>query len=145
VRNETVSIHVDAPPEAVFAYVLDPDADVPGAANWRFPEGEPLGVGTPFTYTDRMFGRSHEGTGVIKEYVPDQRLVFEFTDPTGAGTATWTFAPADGGTTVVVDSRFELRIIPLVGPILVRLIMPIFRLRTMPAMKKAIEKRVLAV
>jgi uncharacterized protein YndB with AHSA1/START domain len=111
VRNETVSIHVDAPPEAVFAFMLDPDApEVPGGANWRFPEGEPIGAGTAFTYTERLFGRTYEGTGVIEEYVENQRVVFEFSDPTGAGTATWTLAPADGGTTVVVDSHLELRI-----------------------------------
>lgn len=141
-KNETVSVHIDAPPEAVFAFVLDPDApEVPGGANWRFPEGVPLGAGTEFTYTDRMFGRRYEGTGTIKEYVENQRIVFEFSDPTQSGTSTWTLAPADGGSTLVVDSRFELRI-PLIGPILVRLMMPMFRLRTMPALKKAIEERV---
>jgi uncharacterized protein YndB with AHSA1/START domain len=144
VRNETVSIHIDAPPEAVFAFVFDPDApEVPGGAKWRFSEGEAIGAGTTFTYTDRMFGRRHEGTGTIEEYVENQRVVFRFSDPTGSGTSTWTLAPADGGSTLVVDSRYVLHI-PLVGPILVRLMMPMFRLRTMPAIKKAVEQRVLA-
>jgi uncharacterized protein YndB with AHSA1/START domain len=142
VKNATVSMHVDATPDAVFAFVFDPAApDIPGGANWRFPEGEPIGAGTTFTYTARLFGRRYEGTGEIEEYVENQRVVFEFSDPSGAGTSTWTLAPADGGTTVVVDSHFELRI-PLVGPILQRLMMPMFRLRTFPAMKKAIEQRV---
>jgi uncharacterized protein YndB with AHSA1/START domain len=144
VRNETVSIHIDAPPETVFAFMLDPDApDVPGGAKWRFPEGEPIGAGTQFTFTSRLFGRTYEGTGVIEEFVENQRVVFRFSDPTGSGTATWTVAPADGGSTVVVDSHLEMRI-PVIGPILVRLTMPMYRLRTMPAIKKAIEKRVLA-
>jgi uncharacterized protein YndB with AHSA1/START domain len=141
-KNETVSVHIDAPPEAVFAFVFDPDVpEVPGGANWRFPEGEAIGAGTAFTYTDRMLGRRYEGTGRIKEYVENQRVVFEFSDPAQSGTSTWTLAPADGGSTLVVDSRFELRI-PLIGPILARLMMPMYRLRTMPAIKKAIEHRV---
>jgi uncharacterized protein YndB with AHSA1/START domain len=141
VKNETVSIHVDAPPAAVFAFMMDPDRDIPGAANWRFPEGEPVGAGTAFTYTYKLLGRTYEGTGEVQEYVQDQRVVFEFSDRSGTGRATWTLAPADGGTTVVVDSRSEPRI-PLIGPILERLMMPMYRLRTMPAIKKAIEHRV---
>jgi uncharacterized protein YndB with AHSA1/START domain len=144
VKNETVSIHIDAPPEAVFAFMFDPDApEVPGGANWRFPEGEPIGAGTEFTFTSRLFGRTYEGTGVIEEYVENQRVVFSFRDATGSGTATWTLAPANGGSSLVVDSHMEMRI-PVIGPILLRLMMPMYRLRTMPAIRKAIEKRVLA-
>jgi uncharacterized protein YndB with AHSA1/START domain len=143
VSNDTVSIHIDAPPETVFSYLLDPEHHLPGATNMRFAEGESIGAGTPFTYVDRMFGRTYEGAGVVKEYVPSQRLVFEFTDPSGSGTAVWTLAPAEGGTTLVVDSIFELRI-PLVGPLLKRFVMLGFRVRTLPAMKKAVEKHVLA-
>jgi uncharacterized protein YndB with AHSA1/START domain len=142
-RNETVSMHVDAPPEAVFAFLLHPEPGIPGAAIWTFPEGEPIGVGTAFTYSDRMLGRRYEGTGTIKEYIVNERVVFEFSDPSGSGTATWTLAPANGGTTVVVDSHMELNL-PLLGPIVSRLMMPMYRLRTMPAIKKAIEQRVLA-
>jgi uncharacterized membrane protein len=104
------SIVVDAPVDAVFAFMDDPHNQptiTPSITDVR--NVEPLANGGKrLDYTYQMAGVDLHGTMETPTYEPDERIVFEMVDGDIDGAITWTFEPAEGGTRVTYRAEYEL-------------------------------------
>lgn len=142
------TVHVDAPPEAVFAAVLDPELQSGRSLKWEPVKETPDGVGSTFRYYYQVLGmRMGGGTFTFSEYVPNQRVKFEFSLGGGemllAGgpvSSLWTFEPTDGGTDLTVQPEFKMRI-PVVNHLARWMMMRSWRTKDIPRLKAEIEKR----
>lgn len=123
-RTDAASRMIAAPPERVYAALVDPDALTawlpPGGMSGRFEHFD-IGPGGSYrmvlTYADASTapGKATAGSDIVDgrfvEIVPGVRVVqaidFVSDDPAYAGTMTmtWEVAPVDGGTRV--DIRAE--------------------------------------
>ena len=122
-RTDIASRVVAAPPERIYAALLDPDA----LAQWLPPDGmsgrferfdaRPGGsYRLVLTYTDpaTSLGKSTTGSDIIEarfvDLLPNARVVtavdFVSDDPANAGTMTmtWTLTPARTGTNVAIHA-----------------------------------------
>ncbi|WP_435063309.1 SRPBCC family protein [Halobaculum sp. EA56] len=103
------SIRVDAPAEAVFDYVDEPENHVeltPSLVD--VSNVEPLeNGGKRLEYTYKMAGVDLTGTLETPTYEPNERIVFEM-DGDLTGTLTWTFEATDGGTEVAYAAEYDL-------------------------------------
>ncbi|PSP32076.1 SRPBCC family protein [Halobacteriales archaeon QH_10_67_22] len=103
------SIRVDAPVEAVFAFMDDPHNHVtvtPSLAAVR--NVEPLdNGGKRLEHTFRMAGVSLEGELVERTHEEDARMLFEMRGQL-AGEIELVFEPADGGTELTYTGRYDL-------------------------------------
>jgi uncharacterized protein YndB with AHSA1/START domain len=103
------SIAINAPQEAVFAYV----ADISKHGEWSNPsqklqvektsEGS-IGVGAAFKSTGEQFGKQHDVVR-ITEYVPNQKVVYE--SEGNAGLIRHVFEVSPTGTGVQLTKTFE--------------------------------------
>lgn len=135
---QTTRFHVDVPPEAVFAYLEDPKATMPGMKRTEVIHRAPDWIGTSYRYEQSMFGLGVPGIYVITEHVPGKRFAIEFSDVLQEGTSTWTFEQAGDGTDATVESDFRLRI-PVVGVLAMRALQRTNETRWVPALKRTIE------
>jgi hypothetical protein len=94
-------MHVDATPEQVFSFFLDPTATPRG---WRMEvvHESPDVVGNSYEWTYKMLGIPRKGVSVCTDYVPGERMVFR---NFGAmeGTQTETVEPEEGGSKVTLE------------------------------------------
>ena len=111
-KQYTQTLHVDVPPEAAFAAVVDP-ANHSG----RFMKVEvvtetPDGVGTTLRYYYKALGvRLPGSTYTYSEYVPGKRFAWDFSVGVpqmllfgGPVASRMTFEAANGGTDVVIHA-----------------------------------------
>jgi hypothetical protein len=138
-KEYTTRFHVDVPPAAAFAYMVDPATTMPGMSRMVLISGTPDRVGSVWRYEERFLGMRFTGLFVVTEYVEDERIAGEFSGGLEEGRGAWTFEPADAGADVTIRSRFRLRI-PLVGPLATRLMMRANETRWAPILKKEMEE-----
>lgn len=133
-------VHIDAPPEATFAYMSD-IANVAELNRMSYaPIHEtPEHVGSSYALAYRMLGLPRKCIMVITEYVPDARIAFRASHPSDFS-AVWRFEPENGGTAFTVESSFGSSI-PGVEPLVRRLNERMFRVDMAPRMKARIERR----
>lgn len=109
----TLTVPINAPVHTVFEYCRDPRRIYAGDPTYKVADATltPEGVGTRAQLVAKMLVFTEEVAIEYVEVVPDKRLVFEARPTmTIAGrklgaevfTWTWTFAPADGGTTLAL-------------------------------------------
>ena len=112
----TKSIEISAPVEAVFAYALDI-----GKVWSSFAEAavhdvdlKPDGVGTSATIYSHFLGFHIEGKVEYTEVVPNEKIVAKVHFTAEKPTWTFTFAPAEMGTTLTATGEWHVGI-PAVG------------------------------
>jgi uncharacterized protein YndB with AHSA1/START domain len=131
--------HVDVEPAVAVEQVVDLMTE-----SFTLIEATPEHVGTQYRYEMRLLGRSIGGTCTLTEYVPGERVTFQWHGPerftVGDLRGEWTFTPEDGGTGITVRSIFEPRI-PVLHALGARLMIAGFRARELPAMKKQMQVR----
>lgn len=133
------STHVDVEPEVAVDQVIELMTK-----SFTLLEATPERVGTKYRYEMRLLGRSIGGTCTLTEYVPGERVTFQWYGPerftVGGLRGEWSFTPEDGGTGITVRSIFEPRV-PIVHGLGARLMIGGFRKLELPAMKKEMEAR----
>ena len=97
-----VTVQIDRPPAAVFAFVSDP-AHFPQWAGTLVKESRqtspgPVGVGTTFTQVNRLLGRRFTSEMRVVTYEPARRFDYETTAGPIRFAGHYTFAPVAGGT-----------------------------------------------
>jgi uncharacterized protein YndB with AHSA1/START domain len=105
----TVERHIEAPPEAIFDLLVDPDRhrDIDGSGTVRDPKGQPqhLAMGTKFGMSMRM-AVPYSMVSTVIEYEQNRRLAWQTTGPGALGARVggriWRYElePVDGGTLV---------------------------------------------
>ena len=106
--SATATVHVDAPPEACFALLEEPDNHVGVVPGLREIDAEPLddeGYEGTFTYT--VAGVELDLKFRDVELDPPHRRAFEVSGPM-EGTATYEFERDDGGTRLTLTNSYEL-------------------------------------
>lgn len=148
-KRYTVKFHVDAPPERVFAYLVDPKGNMASNEDMRMElvKESPDGVGTTYRYETKMFGLRSSGLCVFTEYVPNERVKMEFSmGPEmllvgGPLSSVWTCRPADGGTDVIVNPTFRTYL-PVVNQVGRWFMLRSWQKADLAKVKAEIEKRV---
>ncbi len=86
----TVERHIEAPPEAIFGLLVDPDRhrDIDGSGTVRDPKGQPqpLAMGTKFGMSMRM-AVPYSMVSTVIEYEQNRRLAWQTTGPGALGGA----------------------------------------------------------
>lgn len=113
-KQYTQTLHLDAPPEAAFAAVVDPANHEGRFMKVDVVKETPEGVGTTLHYHYEVLGLRLPGRDyTYAEYVPGERFRWEFSrgpamllmgGPLGS---TFTFEAADGGTDVTIRPEFK--------------------------------------
>lgn len=108
----TKAFYVDAEPDEVMSAMLDVSVNPRGMKTetvYESPEIE----GNVYRWSFRLAGVPQRGLHVVTEYIPGERMSFR---NFGAmeSTGSMTFAAANGGTEVTVDTEARLTM-PLIG------------------------------
>jgi hypothetical protein len=131
--------HVDVEPEVALDQVVELMTK-----SFTLIEATPGRVGTRYRYEMRLPGRSIGGTCTLAEYVPGEKVTFQWHGPerftVGGLRGEWTFAPEEGGTSITVRSIFEPRI-PILHALGARLMTAGFRKVELPAITKEMQAR----
>lgn len=102
----THSLYIEAPPERVFEFMMDPRNAIALAPEGRFTITDikmtPDGVGTYSSTKARFAGLTFESFDVVTEAVPNQRIV-EKSSAALNGTVITSFAAEGSGTRMTVD------------------------------------------
>lgn len=105
--NYTISTHVDAPVEETFRVFSDfrrAPEQVEAIQKLEILTDGPIGEGTRFRETRRIFGREATEEMTITAFRPNESYTVE-ADSCGTHIAvTFRFEPADGGTCVTIES-----------------------------------------
>jgi uncharacterized protein YndB with AHSA1/START domain len=106
---ETVERTIAAPPEAIFAYLVDPrkHREIDGSGTVRDAKGEPqrLELGSTFGMSMKM-GLPYSMVSTVIEYEENRRIAWQTTGPTRIGRLVggriWRYElePVEGGTLV---------------------------------------------
>lgn len=132
-------MHVDVQPEVACDLVIELMTK-----SFTRLEAPPGVVGTRYRYGPVLLGRNIGGTCTLTEYVPGQRVTFQWHGPerftVGDLRGEWSFAPDDGGTDITVRSVFEPRV-PILHALGARAMIWGFRNQEFPAMKREMESR----
>ncbi len=106
--SATATVDVDAPPEACFEYLRDPDNHVGVVPGLRAIDAEPLdGGGHEGTFTYTVAGVELDLEFRDVELDPPHRRAFEVSGPM-EGTATYEFEADDGGTRFTLTNSYDL-------------------------------------
>ena len=144
----STTLHVDVPPEQVFALTVDPEFQQSRFMKIEAADEAPPGVGSTLRYHYEVLGRHlASGTCTYAEFEPGRRFKWDFAGGGpetllvgGPVSSTWIFEPAEGGTDVTVRPEFTTRI-PVVNHVARRIMMWSWRKRTLPKFVAAVEKR----
>ena len=133
----TKSTHVEAKPEQVMSFFLDPTANPPGMTMDVVCESPDV-VGSSYEWTFKMLGMSRKGVTIFTDYVPGERLASR-TFGAMEGTTTLAVEPDNGGSKVTfeMDSRIAV-------PLISRFLDPMLQKEAEKNMawgKREIEKR----
>jgi uncharacterized protein YndB with AHSA1/START domain len=133
----TKTVHVDATPEQVFSFFLDPTA-TPRGMTIEVVHESPDVVGNSYEWTFKMLGMPRKGVTVYTDYVPGERLT-SWNFGAMEGTQTETVEPDNGGSKVTfeMDSCFPV-------PLISRFFDPMLRKgweKNLEWAKREIEKR----
>src|SRR3954453_18283471 len=120
-------VETSTPIDKVFSYLSDfttTNERDPGTGHAERVAGAGE-VGTRYENTSKFNGRETQLEYVVKELVPDSRIVLEGNNKTVKATDTITLAPNDAGTRVTYNARFEFKgllryVVPLLSPVLGR-------------------------
>ena len=132
------STHVDVEPEVAVDQVIELMTK-----SFTLLEATPERVGTKYRYEMRLLGRSIGGTCTLTEYVPGERVTFQWYGPerftVGGLRGEWSFTPEDGARH---HGPLHLRTAGAHRARLgARLMIGGFRKLELPAMKKEMEAR----
>ena len=126
--------HVDVEPEVALDRVVELMTK-----SFTLIEASPERVGTQYRYGMRLLGRSIGGTCTLTEYVPGERVTFQWHGPerftVGGLRGEWSFAPEEGGTSITIRSIFDPRV-PILHALGARLMIAGFRRVELPAMER---------
>ena len=122
-------ISISAPAERVFTYV----ADFPRHGEWagsslqieKTSEG-PVGAGATFKSVGRQFGRDNHDNLTVKEFVPNEKIVFESVGDAGLLQHHF-LLKEEGGTTILAKGLEPLRtagLFKLLAPIVMAFVAP---------------------
>jgi hypothetical protein len=102
----TLSVHIDAPVEAVFDFFRDPGnwQDAGRGVTFHDVHVTREGTGTFYAWSARLAGVPVEGFDVFTEFVPNQRMT-DRSSLSLEGTWTYTFAPEGAGTRVTLQNQ----------------------------------------
>jgi hypothetical protein len=133
----TKTQHIDATPEQVFSFMLDPTFTPPGMTMEVVHESPDI-VGNSYQWTFKMLGMPRKGIAVCTDYVPGKRMVFR---NFGAmeGTQTETVEADNGGSMVTYEMDSHIAV-----PLISRFLDPMLRKgweQNMEWGKREIEKR----
>jgi len=121
VTTHTVDIH--RPVEDVFAVLTNVEMTgrwYPAKVEEWWTSPPPHGVGSTRRARTWVMGRTMENDAVVTAFDPPRLAAMKGLSPNTPFQVTLTFAPADGGTRVVVDSAFHLTgAMRLVGPLFI--------------------------
>ena len=112
--SQRCSIRIDAPREAVSAYIDDPrnmPEWLPSLVEVREVQG--AGLGQRFAWTYKMGGLHFDGKSTVIDYVPGERSVHE---SNGGITSTWTttLQPRSDGTELTIEVEYTVPV-PVLG------------------------------
>jgi uncharacterized protein YndB with AHSA1/START domain len=121
------TVETTSPLDKVFSYLSDFTTTTewdPGTVRTVRVSGDG-GVGTRYENTSRFNGRETQLEYVVKELVPDSRIVLEGNNKTVRATDTITVTPFESGTRVTYNAEFEFKgltrfVVPLMSPVLGR-------------------------
>ena len=104
------TIHIDAPPESVFQYLVDPDT--PLAVNASIHDIEDVEEQPDGGYTAHMtykiLGLKTEGNFEAVVVEPNEEIAYRFDGVGMNGTLTWRLTERDGGTELVEHGDYEM-------------------------------------
>jgi len=117
-------IVVNASPDQVFTYLADftrHDEWTAHPVNIQQTSEGAIGAGSTFTSRNHFMGRDLEDALVVKEFVSNERLVFEADGNTGLFRHVIEIQPVDGGSRVT--KSIEALRTPLIGKLLAPVLM----------------------
>jgi hypothetical protein len=102
----TLSVHIDAPVETVFASFANPAIwrDVQPDIEFTHVHVAPGGVGTYYAWRTRLLGLPLRGVNVFTEFRPNERIT-DRSSSSLEGTWTYSFAAEGSGTTVTLENH----------------------------------------
>jgi|SRR3954453_9718558 len=120
-------VETSGPIDKVFAYLSDfttTNEWDPGTVRTERVSGDG-GVGTSYANTSTFLGRESQLEYVVRELVPDSRIVLEGNNKTVKALDTMTLEPNGAGTRVTYNARFDFKgvsryLVPLLTPVLAR-------------------------
>lgn len=144
-KQYTQTLHLDVPPEAAFAAVVDPANQSGRFMKVEVVKETPDGVGTTLHYHYEVLGVRLPGKDyTYSEYVPGKRFRWEFARGFsslvfgGPMASTFTFEAAAGGTDVMIRPEFKT-LIPGLNHVARRFMLYTWR-RDLDKWKDEIEK-----
>ena len=108
----TKTMYIQAKPERVMSFLLDPTA-IPAGMTMRAVHETPDVAGNLYEWTFRVLGIRGKGVTLYTEYIPGERLSFR-NFGSMEGTSTWDIEPEDGGSNVTIQAESRLAI-PVIG------------------------------
>lgn len=102
-------VHIDAPVEAVFAYMDDPanQPEITPSLTHSETLEERADGSKRVAYSYGLGGITLDGELDAVEYEPESRVVWEMTGDL-SGEITWTFGATDDGTLVTYDAEYDV-------------------------------------
>lgn len=113
IKSELTTV-INAPPEKVFARISNPlnsIEDVPNVIEVKDIVGEGKGQSCRMVY--KMVGIRLELEFTVAEYIPNERVTFEFKGGSN-GKQTWKLIPQNGGCKLEVSGEYSIPV-PLLG------------------------------
>jgi hypothetical protein len=112
----SLSVHIEAPVETVFAAFADPASwgDLQPDIEFTGVHVTPGGLGTYYAWRTRLLGLPIRGVNVFTEFIRNERIT-DRSSMSLEGTWAYSFAPEGSGTTVTLenDARGLWRFPPL--------------------------------
>jgi carbon monoxide dehydrogenase subunit G len=112
VTKVTKSIEVAAPPEKVFAFLLDKDKmneAAKGFSQFEYITSGPVGVGTKMHYVTGSGGSTMEFDSEVSEFVKNEKFVSHTIGKSKfKGTASFTLEPIANGTRLNYSMDYEM-------------------------------------
>jgi uncharacterized protein YndB with AHSA1/START domain len=138
-----VAVHIDAPPEQVFAEIADLTRHPSWAADpltvAPVAPGQPVEVGAGYRSVARSKGKTIEAELQVTAFEPPTRFAFTVSDLTGRYEHVFTLRPAAGGTRV---ERSVTATLSLAQRVLFYAVLPIIKKPNTEAALRRLKERV---